>query len=206
MIWVILRSQTLCPLIQLWKQELPNYPSSLSLCDCRVVCFWAKLFLVAAKGQGYSRCTLLVVNRSLVRCTLVISMMTGGVRTHRKNECAGLSSQAPVAPHCSGSRMASGFLCQAPAFGFGLFWKENRYFWLTMKTAASSFAVVLMLMSSGRVITHFLNLKLVTKLSDFSTSRKEMKHFKFLPEIKPTDLSRERPKMPPCQGLLCNSF
>lgn len=63
---------------------------------------------------------------------------------------------------------------------------------MTNKAATGSFVVVLMLMSSGRVITHFLNAKLVTKLADFSTSRKEMKHFQVLPEIKPTELSRER--------------
>lgn len=44
-------------------------------------------------------------------------------------------------------------------------------------------------MSAGRAITHVLNPRLVTKL--FSTSRKEVKHVKVLPEIKPAELSQE---------------
>lgn len=55
-----------------------------------------------------------VVSGSLVQCAFVISMMTGGVRTRRKNERAGSSSQAPVAPHSSSSHVASGFYAKYP--------------------------------------------------------------------------------------------
>lgn len=97
----------------------------------------------------------------------VISRVTPGVRTHRKRGCwaeqLGSSCTTFLQLTCG-----LWLLCQAPAFGFGLFWKENRFFCLATEAAASGF-VVLMLMSSGRVVTHAVNPEVVTKLSDFST-------------------------------------
>lgn len=155
------------------------------------LCFCARLFLVAAKGQGYSRCALLCGKQE--SCTVHFCNFHDdwwGEDTQEQGTCTGLSSQTPVAPHSSGSHVASGFYAKPPPFGFGLFWKEN-VFLLHYEATASSSVVVLMLMSSGRVITCFLNPKLVTKLSDLSTSRKKMKHFQVLPEMTPTELSRE---------------
>lgn len=113
-----------------------------------------------------------------------ISTMTGGVRTRRKNE------RALVAPHSSGSRVASGFCTKH--LRLVCFGRKTRRFWLATKGAAGGFVVVLMLISSGKVITHFLNPRLVPKLSDYSNSRKKKMNFKGLPEIKPTELSRQK--------------
>lgn len=123
-----------------------------------------------------------------------------GEDTQEEGTRAGLSSQTPAAPHSSTSRVASGFYAKPPPFVFGLFWKEN-LFLLDYEATASSSVVVLMLMSSGRVITCFLNAKLVTSLSDLSTSRKKIKHFQVLPAMTPAESSREGgPICPPIKA------
>lgn len=94
-----------------------------------------------------------------------ISTMTAGVRTHRRNE------RALVAPHSSGSRVASSFYTKH--LRLVCFGRKTGSFWSATKAAAGGFVVVLMLPSSGRVIARFLNSRLVSKLSDCSNSREK---------------------------------
>lgn len=106
--WVILCSQSLCPLIQLWNQELPNYPSALTVWLLSSV-FVGQGIFGGSQRSGCSRCALPCGKQEAHAVPFVISRMTPGVRTHRKRGRAGLSNWAPVAPHSSSSRVASGF-------------------------------------------------------------------------------------------------
>lgn len=179
--WVILCSQNLCPLIQLWNQELPNYPSALPVWLLSSV-FVGQGIFGGSQRSGCSRCALPCGKGGSCSAFCHFHDDSWGEDTQEEGtrwaEQLGSSCTAFLQLTCG-----LWLLCQAPAFGFGLFWKENRSFCLTTEAAASGF-VVLMLMSSGRVFTHSLNPKVVAKLSDFSTQRKKVKHFEVLPEIK----------------------
>lgn len=165
--WVILFRQSLCPALKPRIAKLSQH----SPCVAAELCVSGPGgFLVAAKGAVGVHCS--VVNRRLMQGFLSFpGWLLGWGHTGRGDEQLGSSCTTFLQLTCG-----LWLLCQAPAFGFGLFWKENRFFCLTTEAAASGF-VVLMLMSSRRVVTHTLNPKVVTKLPDFSTWRKKVKHF-----------------------------